>query len=48
MDKFSWTNMYSELATELLRYKNDRSSLVAILQNIFMGTNMKYPYTDVD
>ena len=36
MDKrFQWTSFYTELASALLKYKNNRSELIGILNNLF-------------
>ena len=36
MDKrFQWTSFYTELASALLKYKNNRSELIGILKTIF-------------
>ena len=36
MDKrFQWTSFYMELASALLKYKNNRNELIEILETIF-------------
>jgi len=41
---FDWTKIYQELANKLLDYKNDRTKLLSIMENIFVQTSMKYPF----
>ncbi len=43
MDKIEWTDFYLELADKLIEYKEDRSSLINKIQNIFKELNMDLP-----
>ena len=43
MGKVEWTDFYMELADKLLKYKNDRLSLINKIQNIFDELNMNLP-----
>ena len=43
---FTWTNFYTEFADKLLHYKYKRAELVAILENVFHGLGMKYPFME--
>ena len=44
--KFAWTNFYMELATALLKYKNNRTELLNILEIIFANTGMNFPFKE--
>ena len=44
--RFAWVSFYEELATSLLEYKNKRSDLLKILENIFTDTGMNYPFKE--
>lgn len=46
MDKFSWTKIYSELATSLLQFKDNRKALVDLMQDVFSEVGMKFPYIE--
>ncbi|SFQ38103.1 5-methylcytosine-specific restriction enzyme B [Lachnospiraceae bacterium XBB1006] len=48
MDKFAWVKIYMELATTLLKYKNNRKALVDLLQDVFAEVGMKFPYVEDD
>ena len=48
MDKFAWTKLYSELATSLRQYKNNRKVLIDLLQDVFSEVGMKFPYVEDD
>lgn len=41
--KFSWQPFYNELAHKVLTYKDDRESLVNLLENIYSDLGMKNP-----
>lgn len=44
----AWVNFYEELASELLRYKNNRVGLIAVMQFIFQDAGLKFPFTEKD
>lgn len=47
MDKrFQWTSFYTELASALLKYKNNRSELIGILKTIFSDVGMNFPFRE--
>lgn len=47
MDKrFQWTEFYTELASALLPYKNNRSDLIAKLKTIFADAGMNFPFKE--
>ena len=47
MDKrFQWTEFYMELASALLKYKNNRSELIGILKTIFSDAGMNFPFKE--
>lgn len=47
MDKrFQWTSFYMELASALLKYKNNRSELIGILKIIFSDAEMNFPFKE--
>lgn len=47
MDKrFQWTDFYMELASVLLKYKNNRSELISILKTIYADAGMNYPFKE--
>ena len=47
MDKrFQWTSFYMELASALLKYKNNRSELIGILKTIFSDAEMNFPFKE--
>lgn len=47
MDKrFQWTSFYTELASALLKYKNNRSELIGILKTIFSDAEMNFPFRE--
>lgn len=47
MDKrFQWTSFYMELASALLKYKNNRSELIGILKTIFSDAGMNFPFKE--
>ena len=44
--KFQWTSFYMELASALLKYKNNRSELIGILKTIFSDAGMNFPFKE--
>lgn len=43
---FEWVKYYSDFANNLLKYKNNRSELIALLQDSFVQLGMRYPFMD--
>lgn len=43
MSVFSWTVFYSEFATSLLNYADDRANLIEKVKQIYINANMKLP-----
>lgn len=41
--QFEWINFYSEFATKLLEFKNNRAKLIADIQSAYSAINMKLP-----
>ena len=41
--KFDWIYFYSEFATKLLEFKNNRAELIADIQSVYSAINMKLP-----
>lgn len=41
--QFEWINFYSEFATKLLEFKNNRAELIADIQSAYSAINMKFP-----
>lgn len=41
--QFEWINFYSEFATKLLEFKNNRAELIADIQSAYNAINMKLP-----
>lgn len=41
--QFDWINFYSEFATKLLEFKNNRAELIADIQSAYSAINMKLP-----
>lgn len=41
--QFEWINFYSEFATKLLEFKNNRVELIADIQSAYSAINMKLP-----
>lgn len=39
----TWIEFYTEFATKLLAYKNDRKNLIAKLQDVYQKIDMKFP-----
>lgn len=44
--RFQWTSFYMELASALLKYKNNRSELIGILKTIFSDAEMNFPFKE--
>jgi len=43
MSNFAWTEFYSEFATLLLNYENDRETLIEKIKQIYSNTQIKLP-----
>lgn len=43
MDSFAWIDFYSEFATTLLHFANDRKPLIEMVKAIYSNTNLKPP-----
>lgn len=43
---FQWIEFYTELASELLKYKNKRNELIGILKEIYLEAKMKFPFKE--
>ena len=41
--QFEWTSFYSEFATKLLEFKDNRAELIADIQSAYSAINMKLP-----
>lgn len=41
--QFDWINFYSEFATKLLEFKNNRAELIADIQSAYSAINMRLP-----
>lgn len=48
MNNFAWTEFYSELATALLRYADDRNSLIEKVKAIYTNAGMKLPTLELE
>lgn len=48
MINFDWIAFYSEFATVLLQYKNDRASLIEKIEEIYSNINIKMPTLEKD
>ena len=44
--QFDWINFYSELATKLLSFKNDRKALIEKIKAVYNAIDMKIPKLD--
>lgn len=44
--QFDWINFYSELATKLLSFKNDRKALIEKIKAVYTAIDMKIPKLD--
>ena len=47
-NQFKWVNFYIEFATKLLEYKNDRSSLISKIKNVYSDIQTKLPTLEYD
>lgn len=45
-NSFSWTNFYMEFADKLLKFKERRTELLSILENVYGDLNIRYPFTE--
>lgn len=45
-NRFVWTDFYTELANQLLKYKNNRSGLIEELKKIFNDAGMNFPFKE--
>ena len=45
-NRFIWVDFYMELATALLKYKNNRTELIEILKTIFNDAGLNYPFKE--
>lgn len=43
MEQFKWTSFYSEFATSLLQYADDRENLIEVVKEIYRRADMKLP-----
>ena len=43
MSGFAWTKFYTEFATSLLSYADDRASLIEKVKQIYINAKMKLP-----
>jgi len=48
MEQFKWMAFYSEFATALLQYVNDREGLIKKIKEIYIRANMKLPTLEKD
>ena len=48
INNYAWVEFYSELATKLLEYINDRQTLIVKLQNVYNTIDMKLPKLEKD
>lgn len=48
MNGFAWIDFYSEFATALMPYANDRASLIEKIKQIYINANMKLPTLERD
>ena len=47
-EKYTWINFYKEFANELLKYKNKRDELIAIIKNIYADTGINMAKVEAD
>ena len=47
-EQFKWINWYTEFATELLPYKDNRKELIRKIQRVFESIGMKMPKLEKD
>src|SRR5699024_11099317 len=45
-EHFPWTDFYMEVADNLLKFKNNRSELLQIMENIYVKLKLNNPITD--
>lgn len=45
-DTYQWTEIYSEFATKLLQYKNNREELLKLFNQLFKNLSLKNPFVD--
>ncbi|MDQ0230935.1 AAA family ATPase [Metabacillus malikii] len=43
---FTWTSFYMEFADKLLSYKDRRKELLSLLEEVYSGLNMRFPFTE--
>lgn len=43
---FSWTSFYMEFADKLIQYKDRRQELLGLLEEVYDGLNIRYPFTE--
>lgn len=48
INNYAWVEFYSELATKLLEYTNDRQTLIVKLQKVYTTIDMKLPKLEKD
>lgn len=48
MSSFMWTDFYSEFATSLLKYADDREGLIEKVKEIYKNAKMKLPTLERD
>ncbi len=48
VDRYTWAAFYTDFATKLLEYKNDRKNLIKKVQNVFENIQMKLPKLEKD
>ena len=48
INNYAWVEFYSELATKLLEYTNDRQTLIIKLQKVYTTIDMKLPKLEKD
>lgn len=46
INKFPWIPFYEEFADKLLMYKNNRSELLKILEEVYTHPDINNPFTD--
>lgn len=46
--QFTWIDFYSEFATKLMSFKNDRQTLIRKLQKVYADINIKFPKMERD
>ena len=48
INNYAWVEFYSELATKLLEYTNDRQTLIIKLQKVYTTIDIKLPKLEKD